>query len=168
MIYRDDIQFTLDLGVHFKVYNYFEVIKVGLQIGEIAKRSKVNKDTIRYYERLGLISEPERTDAGYRIYSEDIIERLGFIKRMQELGFTLKEVDKLLGVKDNDEAKCSDITEFSADKLKEVQEKIRDLQQIERMLLDLQTCCSSPNETGIFQCQVIETTLTGKSVSKSE
>jgi MerR family mercuric resistance operon transcriptional regulator len=140
---------------------------MALQIGEISKRSQVNKDTIRYYERLGLIPEPTRTESGYRIYSDDMVERLCFIKRMQELGFTLKEIDKLLGVKDKDEAKCSNITEFSAEKLKEVQEKIRDLQRVERMLLDLQTCCSSPNETGIHECQIIETTLNGKSNNKS-
>ncbi|MBM7571911.1 MerR family transcriptional regulator [Aquibacillus albus] len=134
-----------------------------LQIGEVAKRSQVTKDTIRYYERLGLIPEPTRTDAGYRTYAEEIVERLSFIKRMKELGFTLKEIDKLLGVVDKDQAKCSDVIEFSKEKLIDVQDKIRDLQNVEKMLMDLQTCCGSPNETGIYECEIIETTLKGKS-----
>ncbi|SFL72295.1 MerR, DNA binding [Gracilibacillus orientalis] len=82
---------------------------------------------------------------------------------MKELGFTLKEINKLLGVVDKDETKCIDIIEFSNKKIKDVQEKIKDLQNVERMLMDLQTCCGSPNETGIYECKIIETTLTGKS-----
>ncbi|WP_163539972.1 Hg(II)-responsive transcriptional regulator [Gracilibacillus sp. YIM 98692] len=134
-----------------------------LQIGEVAKRSQVNKDTIRYYERLGIIPEPKRTHSGYRMYTEEIVERLSFIKRMKELGFTLKEVEKLLGVVDKDESKCSDVIEFSKEKLKDVQVKIRDLQKVEKMLKELHTCCDAPNETDIYKCKIIETTLTGKS-----
>src|SRR5690625_6450450 len=64
---------------------------VSYRISEFADKCDVNKETIRYYERKGLIQEPARTKSGYRIYSEDAVNRVGFIKRMQELGFSLKD-----------------------------------------------------------------------------
>ena len=69
-----------------------EVILVEYRIGEIAKTCNVNKKTIRYYERIGLISEPTRTDSGYRLYSDETVNRILFIKRIQDLGFTLTEI----------------------------------------------------------------------------
>ncbi len=83
------------------------------RMGDLAEKCRVNKETIRYYERLGLIPEPDRNEKGYRMYSHQTVDRLNFIKRMQELGFTLNEVDKLLGVVDRDEARCSDIFDFT-------------------------------------------------------
>ncbi|WP_026022938.1 MerR family transcriptional regulator, partial [Paenisporosarcina sp. TG20] len=67
------------------------------RISEFADKCGVNKETIRYYERKSLLQEPSRTDAGYRIYPEETVKRVGFIKRMQELGFSLNEIYKLLG-----------------------------------------------------------------------
>lgn len=107
------------------------------RIGELADKCGVNKETIRYYERLGLIPEPERTEKGYRMYSQQTVDRLHFIKRMQELGFTLNEIDKLLGVVDRDEAKCRDMYDFTILKIEDIQRKIEDLKRIERMLMDL-------------------------------
>ena len=73
------------------------------RISEFAEKCGVNKETIRYYERKNLLQEPHRTEAGYRIYSYDDVKRVGFIKRIQELGFSLNEIYKLLGVVDKDE-----------------------------------------------------------------
>lgn len=67
------------------------------RISQLAKVCNINKETIRYYERLGLIPEPTRSDSGYRMYPEDMVQRIGFIKHMQDLGFILQEIDKLLG-----------------------------------------------------------------------
>lgn len=78
-------------------------------ISEFADKCGVNKETIRYYERKNLLQEPSRTKAGYRIYSDDDVKRVWFIKRMQELGFSLSEIYKLLGVVDKDDVRCSDI-----------------------------------------------------------
>jgi len=66
-------------------------------ISEVAEKCNINKETIRYYERKGLIPKPTRTDTGYRMYTEETVRRIKFIKRMQELGFTLAEIYKLLG-----------------------------------------------------------------------
>ena len=90
-------------------------------ISELAERCGVNKETIRYYERVGLLLEPSRTNAGYRIYSNEIVNRIQFIKRMQDLGFSLAEITKLLGVVDNDNERCNDMYNFVVKKIEEVQ-----------------------------------------------
>jgi MerR family mercuric resistance operon transcriptional regulator len=131
------------------------------RIGELAEKSGVNKETIRYYERLGLIPEPPRTNAGYRIYSKDQLDRLFFIKRMKELGFLLKEIEKFLAVEDGNKAKCRDIETFTRNKIQEIQLKIRDLQRVEKMLHDLNNkCqCSCSSDTNFCDCPVIETVV---------
>lgn len=105
------------------------------RIGELADKCSVNKETIRYYERVGLIPEPIRTDSGYRMYPKEAIDRLQFIKRMQELGFTLNEIDKLLGVVDRNEAKCLDMYDFTVMKLENIQHKIQDLKKLKECSL---------------------------------
>ncbi|MEK3992886.1 MULTISPECIES: mercury resistance transcriptional regulator MerR1 [Robertmurraya] len=127
------------------------------RIGELADKCGVNKETIRYYERLGLIPEPERTEKGYRMYSQQTVDRLHFIKRMQELGFTLNEIDKLLGVVDRDEVKCRDMYDFTVLKIEDIQRKIEDLKRIEQMLIDLKERC--PENKDIYECPIIETLL---------
>ncbi|MDN4607951.1 Hg(II)-responsive transcriptional regulator [Sporosarcina highlanderae] len=124
-------------------------------IGELAEKCNVNKETIRYYERLGLIPEPSRTESGYRIYTERSVDRLNFIKRIQELGFTLKEIDKLLGVVDRDETKCQGMYDFTTNKIDDIQKKIQDLERIEQMLIDLKERC--PENKDIYECPIIET-----------
>ncbi|TCS94993.1 Hg(II)-responsive transcriptional regulator [Hazenella coriacea] len=124
------------------------------RIGELAKKCNVNKETIRYYERMGIIPKPVRTDSGYRVYSEHIVDRLNFIKRVQGLGFTLNEIGKLLGVVDQDEAKCCDMYDFTVKKLEEIQRKIEDLKKIEQMLIDLKDRC--PENKEIYECPIIE------------
>jgi MerR family transcriptional regulator, mercuric resistance operon regulatory protein len=127
------------------------------RIGELAEKCSVNKETIRYYERLGLIPEPNRTEKGYRMYSLQTIDRLNFIKRMQELGFTLIEIDKLLGIVDHNEVKCRDIYDFTVLKLEDIKRKIEDLKKIERMLIDLKDRC--PENKNIYECPIIETLM---------
>ncbi|MCD8502153.1 MAG: Hg(II)-responsive transcriptional regulator [Bacillaceae bacterium] len=127
------------------------------RISELADKCGVNKETIRYYERKGLLSEPPRTVSGYRIYSDESVNRLYFIKRMQELGFSLVEIDKLLGVVDKDDERCKDIYEFVVEKIEEVQQKINDLKRIEKMLNNLKECC--PDNKLIHQCPIIESLM---------
>lgn len=127
------------------------------RIGELAERCGVNKETIRYYERLGLIPEPNRTKSGYRMYSLQTVDRMKFIKRLQELGFTLNEIDKLLGVVDHNDAKCRDIYNFTVLKLEDIERKIEDLKKIEQMLMDLKKRC--PDNKNIYECPIIETLM---------
>lgn len=122
-----------------------------------AEKSGVNKETIRYYEKKLLLKEPSRTNAGYRIYSDDDIKRVKFIKRLQDLGFSLSEIYKLLGVVDNDEVRCKNIFEFVSKKELEIQEQIADLKRIESMLKDLKSRC--PDQKAIHQCPIIESLI---------
>jgi MerR family transcriptional regulator, mercuric resistance operon regulatory protein len=134
------------------------------RISELAERCGVNKETIRYYERLGLLSEPSRTNAGYRIYPEEFVDRLQFIKRLQDLGFSLAEIDKLLGVVDKDNERCRDMYDFVVQKIDEVQKKIRDLKKIEQMLFQLKGCC--PDEKSLYECPIIENLMNEENFEK--
>lgn len=124
------------------------------RISAFADKCGVNKETIRYYERKNLLQEPSKTNAGYRIYTDDDVKRVGFIKRMQELGFSLSEIYKLLGIVDKDEIRCEDMFEFVSKKEEEVQKQIEDLKRIETMLKDLKQRC--PDEKQLHACPIIE------------
>jgi MerR family mercuric resistance operon transcriptional regulator len=132
---------------------------VSYRISDFAEKCGVNKETIRYYEQKTLLLEPSRTNAGYRIYSDDDVKRVAFIKRFQELGFSLSEIYKLLGVVDKDEARCEDMYEFVSKKEKEVQKQIEDLMRIDLMLKDLKQRC--PDEKQLHACPIIETLIEG-------
>lgn len=125
------------------------------RISDLTDKCGVNKETIRYYERQNLLQEPARTNAGYRMYSEKTVKRVWFIKRMQELGFSLREIYKLLGVVDKDEVRCQDMYEFVSKKEEEVQKQIQDLKRIEHMLKDLKNRC--PDDKELHECPIIET-----------
>lgn len=124
------------------------------QISVFAEKCGVNKETIRYYEKKALLKEPNRTDTGYRIYSDDDVKRVKFIKRLQDLGFSLSEIYKLLGVVDNDNVRCQGMYEFVSKKEKEIQKQIADLKRTESMLQDLKNRC--PDQKAINQCPIIE------------
>ena len=127
------------------------------QISQVATSCGINKETIRYYERIGLLQVPQRNESGYRIYSQITIDRLNFIKRMQNLGFSLSEVHKLLGVVDRDEARCEDMFNFVTKKITQVELQIRDLQKIKEMLMELKEKC--PDEKKLHTCPIIETLI---------
>src|SRR5699024_12747306 len=93
-------------------------------ISEFAEKSGVNKETIRYYEGKKLLEEPIRTDSGYRLYSDADIKRVKFIKQMQNLGFSLNEIYKLLGVVDQDSVRCQNMFNFFFKKKKELKKNI--------------------------------------------
>ncbi|MDN5332640.1 MAG: hypothetical protein PWP45_1865 [Tepidanaerobacteraceae bacterium] len=113
-----------------------------LSISEVAKASNVNITTVRYYERCGLIPEPPRTESGYRKFPLEIVERIKFIKRSQELGFTLSEIKKLLLISDNDKKFDSEeILQFTNNKIKEIESKIKDLKKIKFLLEELSKQC---------------------------
>ncbi|KAF0821440.1 Hg(II)-responsive transcriptional regulator [Cytobacillus firmus] len=130
------------------------------RVSELAEKCNVNKETIRYYEKIGLLSEPSRTDSGYRVYSNDTVNRINFIKRMQDLGFSLTEINKLLGIVDKDSDRCRDMYDFVSQKVNDVQDKIRDLKRIEHMLMNLKECC--PDEKSLHECPIIETLMNRK------
>ncbi len=120
-------------------------------IGQLAKTATVNVETIRYYERRGLIAQPPKPPEGYRIYSRATLARILFIKRAQELGFTLEEIANLLEL---GESPCREVQCMAAQKLASVRAKLADLRRLEIVLDDLlNQCAVNPDQT---HCPIIE------------
>ncbi len=121
--------------------------------GQLAKKAGVNPETIRYYEKMGLLPKPPRTESGYRLFSEEDIKRIKFIKRAKELGFTLKEIKELLELRFETQGDCKEVRKLAEEKLKDVEKKIQDLEKIKKILQDLVNQC--PNEGSILHCPII-------------
>jgi MerR family mercuric resistance operon transcriptional regulator/MerR family gold-responsive transcriptional activator of gol and ges genes len=112
-----------------------------LTIGKLAKAVGVNIQTVRYYERRRLLSPMARRPSGYRLYGEDALRRLRFIKNAQTLGFTLHEIAELLNLRVSSLARCGDVQRKAQTKLVQVEDKVRDLRALARALRGLiQTC----------------------------
>lgn len=111
-----------------------------LTTGQLAKATGVHVETIRYYERRGLIPIPSRRASGYRVFTQDYVGRIRFIKRAQALGFTLKEISELLALSDGNPV-CEDIRKFTEEKIKDIETRIHDLTRIKEVLQDLVNQC---------------------------
>jgi MerR family transcriptional regulator, mercuric resistance operon regulatory protein len=106
----------------------------GSGIGVLSGRTGVNIETIRFYEKEGLVPAPPRTEGGHRVYQDEHFRRFIFIRRSRELGFTLNEVRTLLQLADGSGPNCAEARALASDHLREVQAKIADLQRMERVL----------------------------------
>jgi len=135
------------------------------KIGKAAQLAGVNKETIRYYERRNLIPEPERMDSGYRLFSQRHVDQIRFIKRAQELGFTLSEIEDLLNLKMDEGTTCSEIKREAEQKYQDVISKIEDLQRIKATLTDLIDSCRGSGPKG--DCPILEA-LEGESKTGKE
>src|SRR5699024_9953565 len=113
----------------------------GLTISQVAKGANVNIETIRYYERRELISDPPRTVSGYRKFPQEVVEDIKFIKRTQELGFTLEEIKNLLAASNHKNFRSVEMNDFVTTKIKEIETKIHDLHQMKTLLEDLAEKC---------------------------
>ncbi|MBI4395794.1 MAG: MerR family transcriptional regulator [Elusimicrobia bacterium] len=118
-----------------------------LTIGKVAKRAGVNIQTVRYYERRGFIKPDARRDSGYRLYGEDTVRRILFIKNAQELGFTLKETDRLLRLSVGKKDRCEDVRKKAEAHFEDVQDKIKRLKSIEKVLGELIRTCLKKGRT---------------------
>ncbi|GGJ56119.1 transcriptional regulator [Sphingopyxis bauzanensis] len=118
-----------------------------IQIGELSRRTGCNIETIRYYERIGLLPTPSRRGR-FRSYAREDVARLGFVRRARELGFTLDEVRALLGLANGGESRCADVRDLAASHLKDVRERIADLERMERVLADSVRACDAGLEPG--------------------
>jgi MerR family mercuric resistance operon transcriptional regulator len=122
-----------------------------LTIGALAKRGEVNVETIRYYQRRGLLHEPPKPREGFRRYQTESVKRVRFIKRAQHLGFTLEEIHGLL---DLDERKaCGKTRGVAAQKLELIERKIAELSKIKRSLAGLLQACDASSEGA--RCPII-------------
>ena len=120
---------------------------------ELARQAGVNIETLRFYEKKGLLPPPPRRSTGYRAYPEESVRLLRFIKRAQELGFTLAEIRELLTLRVHPGTTSADVRARADSKLADVREKIRDLKAIERALGKLTACCSG--EGPLSDCPIL-------------
>jgi len=122
-----------------------------LTISRVASLAGIGVETIRYYQRIGLIKEPPKPTNGYRVYDEKILARIKFIQRAKELGFTLAEIQELLSL---DRSDCEQTRELAQHKQAIIQQKITDLQAMANVLDDLlQACQTNPAHNG---CPIID------------
>ena len=125
-----------------------------LTIGALAREAGVGVETVRFYERQGLVPEPPRTASGYRQYPEDAIQRLRFIRQAQRLGFTLREISELLELRVDEVAACGSVETRARKKLADVREKMAKLNRIERALEGLVEACRAREPTS--DCPILE------------
>ncbi|MFZ5635584.1 MAG: heavy metal-responsive transcriptional regulator [Pseudomonadota bacterium] len=124
-----------------------------MKIGELAHRAQVNIDTVRYYERQGLLPEPQRRASGYREYTGEDVERLLFVKRAKALGFTLTEIRELLDLSRLEGADMARVKSAAAIKLGDVEQKIEELIGIRDVLRSLIDICPGQGEAA--QCPIL-------------
>lgn len=125
-----------------------------LTIGQLAKQLTVNVQTVRYYERRRLLSPTARKSSGYRLYGEDALNRLRFIKNAQALGFTLKEIADLLNMRVTSTVHCGDVQRRAQAKLSQVEAKVRDLRALARALEGLIMNCQAGQPTD--RCPILK------------
>jgi Hg(II)-responsive transcriptional regulator len=131
-----------------------------LKTGEVAAQAGVNVQTLRYYERRGLLKEPERRASGYREYPPDAVQLIRFIKRAQDLGFTLAEIEDLLRLRSDQESACTEVRAAAEAKIEDIEEKIRHLRAMKRALGMLVASCAT--EGSARHCPILEALDDGK------
>jgi Hg(II)-responsive transcriptional regulator len=126
----------------------------GLTIGEVAERATVHIETLRYYERRGLVARPPRSASNYRQYPEETVRRVRFIKRAQELGFSLNDIKELLSLRAEPEAGCAEVRACAEAKIKDIEAKIDALTAMKSALATLVAECSG--EGPLSDCPILE------------
>jgi len=125
-----------------------------ITIGQVASGAGVNVQTVRYYERRGLLPKAPRTAGGYRTYDTEAVARLRFIKRAQDLGFSLEEITELLELRVEHGAACTAVEAKAKDKIAMVERKIDELQRMKSVLTELSRACEQRELTG--DCPILE------------
>ncbi len=134
-----------------------------LSIGQLAKTAGVNIETIRYYERRGLIPRPSRRESGYRQYTRETVTRIQFIKRTKGLGFSLREILELLSLRLDPATTCVDVKKRAEIKISDIEEKIQTLKRMKKTLTALTMECKGSGPASL--CPILEAldTLGGNS-----
>lgn len=125
-----------------------------LTIGQVAKAAHVNVETVRYYERRGLLPEPARRPSGYRAYEPDAVRRIQFIRQAQHLGFSLQEVAELLRLRVDPETSCGEVKQRADAKIADIERKIEDLRGMQQALTTLADSCRG--EGPISECPFLD------------
>jgi MerR family mercuric resistance operon transcriptional regulator len=124
-----------------------------LTIGEVARQAHVRIETLRYYERMGLVAPPPRNGSNYRLYPEETVRRVQFIKRAQQLGFSLKDITELLALRTTPQTPCADIRTRALAKIDTIEEKIRALHAMKEVLTQLVAAC--PGQGAVTDCPIL-------------
>ena len=132
-----------------------------ISIGELSTRTGVNIETIRYYERSGVMPRPPRTAGGRRTYDETFVKRLFFVSRSRQLGFSLDEIRSLLGLVDEHEYTCADVRELTLRHAAEARRKIADLRKLERTLKDMAAQCHGDR---VPDCPIVDALFDGSQI----
>lgn len=125
-----------------------------LRIGEVARQTGIGIETIRYYERKGLLAEPNRRPSGYRQYDEAVVDRLKFIRRTKELGFTLAEISELLDLWVHSDAECCQVRQKAREKIEEIEQKVKALNGMKRALKNLVEQCEQ--QGSLRECPLLD------------
>ena len=127
----------------------------GLTIGKVARSAGLAIDTVRYYEREGLLDKPARTASGYRHYSSHAVARLRFIHQAKEFGFSLHETKELLSLRVTPGKSCADVRARAEAKITDIEQRIASLKRVRRALTKLAAACSGRGPTS--ECPILET-----------
>jgi MerR family mercuric resistance operon transcriptional regulator len=125
----------------------------GLSIGSLSKQSGVNIETIRYYEKIGIMPKPPRTGGGFRAYTPEHAKRLHFVRRGRELGFSLDELRGLLRLVDGHAYTCAEVHALTVARLNDIRQKIADLRRLERVMTAMVAQCTDDQ---VPECPVID------------
>ncbi len=126
---------------------------MALTIGDLGKATNTKVETIRYYERIGLLAKPDRTGGNYRAYGQDALARLSFIRRARDLGFSLDQVRELLTLASQDQRDCGSVDAIANSHLAEIDRKLADLAALRR---ELSAVIASCNGGKIAECRILE------------
>jgi Hg(II)-responsive transcriptional regulator len=125
-----------------------------LTIGKLAKQANVNRETVRYYERRRLLPRPSRSMSGYRVFADDAVRRLRFIRHAQELGFSLNEIRVLLALRVKSVDTCDRVRERAKAKIVDIEKKIKALQHMNEALTELVSACARRGRTK--ECPILD------------
>lgn len=125
-----------------------------LRTGEVAKAAGVNVETLRYYERRGILEQPGRAQSGYRAYPEEAVRVVRFVKRAQELGFTLEEIEELLALRGDEGRTCGEVRTAAAAKIERIERKLSQLRAMKRALAVLVDSCV--DGASVRECPILE------------
>ncbi|MFP4298228.1 MAG: heavy metal-responsive transcriptional regulator [Spirulinaceae cyanobacterium] len=127
-----------------------------LQVGEVARQLGINTQTLYFYERIGLMRSPPRSESGYRLYSDADLERLSFILQAKDLGLTLEEIGEILTLKEGRSLTCREVHDRLVQKVQQIENQIQKLQALRHELLPLVDRCRTSLEDEQRQCTVLE------------
>lgn len=133
----------------------------GMKIGELAKRTGLTADAIRFYEKSGLIRGPSRTEGGYREFNNDTVAAIEFISHCRSLDIPITEIKKLLNVRSGSAKSCREANEVIDEQLKNLRERIKELKRLEKTLAELRSVCNS--ELDPKDCAIIRSLENSKS-----